>query len=735
MNISPNQPIRQRCRPDLKVERGRYEGHTSILIKDPISLKYVRFREEEFAILELLDGDRSLSDIQAEFEERFRPRTISYGEILQFISRLQNAGLLLSDAPGVGDRLLGMADQRRRHRLRTALGSIMYVKLPGVDPERFLNWLYPKCRWMYSPIGIVAALVLMLSAVTLVVVNFDEFQSKPELTHFQAFFNVYNIVWLWLALGIAKIIHEIGHGLTCIHFGGECHEMGVLFLVFSPCLYCNVSDAWMLQNKWHRIAISAAGIYIEVLLAAIATFVWWYSEPGLIHNLAFGMLIVCSVSTIVFNANPLMRFDGYYVFSDWVEIPNLRQKSSQLVRRFCSRICLGIDSPESTDMPRSRKRLFVSYAVAAVVYRWVISAAILIFLYTFLEPYKLSIISHILTGLVLFTLIGLPAMQFARFVFSKQRTVPMKKLRVALTLTVLAALVGAALLVPIPHRVDAVLTIEPADAEPIFVDVAGTLNRIKIEPGQQVAAGTILAELANDTSLLELEELQRTIGKHAAAVETYHALNRPGAERRSQNALMEARTELASRQEQLKQLTIRAPRAGSIIPPPQLFAQQDSQSADLPNWSGRPLDAENLLGFLQYGTLLCYVGDSNAMQAIVVIDQSQIEFVERGDIVRLKFDAYPRSTLSGRIEEISYHEAESTPHQLSTRTGGELATRPDASGREQTFQASYQARVSLDGAQNTLQPGLRGRAKIECGSRTCAQWLSRSLANLFRFSF
>ena len=127
---------------------------------------------------------------------------------------------------------------------------------------------------------------------------------------------------------MTKVLHEFGHGLSCKHFGGECHEMGVMILVLTPCLYCNVSDSWMLPNKWHRAAIGAAGMYVEVVLASICTFIWWFTEPGLFNYLCLNVMFICSVSTVMFNANPLLRYDGYYILADILEIPNLRQKAT-----------------------------------------------------------------------------------------------------------------------------------------------------------------------------------------------------------------------------------------------------------------------------------------------------------------------------------------------------------------------------------------------------------------------
>ena len=138
--------------------------------------------------------------------------------------------------------------------------------------------------------------------------------------------------------------------------------MGIMVLVLTPCLYCNVSDSWMLPNKWHRACIGAAGIYVEVVLASICTFLWWVSEPGLFHNLCLNVMFVCSTSTIVFNANPLLRYDGYYVLADLVEIPNLRQKATTILSRKLGEWCLGLEPPDDPFLPQRNQVFFALYS-------------------------------------------------------------------------------------------------------------------------------------------------------------------------------------------------------------------------------------------------------------------------------------------------------------------------------------------------------------------------------------
>src|SRR5207248_9979974 len=158
----------------------------------------------------------------------------------------------------------------------------------------------------------------------------------------------------------------------------------------TPARYCDVSDAWLLPNKWHRIWISAAGSYVELCVAALATFIWWNTDPGLLNNLCLAAMFICSVNTVMFNANPLLRYDGYYVLSDYLEIPNLRVKSTQFFAYLFQEKVLGLEIPVQSYMPRSRRALFVTYAVASYLYRWVVTFSIVFFLTQFLKKYKLQ---------------------------------------------------------------------------------------------------------------------------------------------------------------------------------------------------------------------------------------------------------------------------------------------------------------------------------------------------------
>src|SRR5262249_25429289 len=301
-----------------------------------------------------MDGTHTLDDAQKSFETRFRPERLTLEDLEGFAQQLLTAGLAQNESPQAGKQLFDRRKKRRRSEIMQALTNILYIKIPVTG---FLEWMFQRWNltldkllagmlrylgWIFTVWFMLVSIGLFTAAILLVATHFETFYDK--LPSYHEFFSFKTVVYLWAALGAVKIIHEFGHGLSCKAFGGEVHEMGLLFLVFSPCLYCNVSDAWTLPSKWKRIIISFAGIYVELIIAAIATFVWWNtpSHP-FVNNLSLSLMIVCSVSTVVFNANPLMRYDGYYILADWLEIPNLRDRSNRYLQRLVMEHCLGIE--------------------------------------------------------------------------------------------------------------------------------------------------------------------------------------------------------------------------------------------------------------------------------------------------------------------------------------------------------------------------------------------------------
>ena len=742
---SSARPLPIRRRPDLTARRQRFQGRTYWVVKDPVGLNYFYFQEEEYAVLQMLDGQTSLDQIQQRFEARFPPQKITLEEIQQFPGMLHQSSLVIAAVSGQGQQLLKRRLQRRRKELLGAVSNVLCIRFKGFDPERVLNWLYPRVRWFFSPVAVVLCVMLALAALALVTVQFDVFRSK--LPDFYEFFSVRNAFLLAVVLAVTKILHEFGHGLACKHFGGECHEMGIMILVLTPCLYCNVSDSWLLPNKWHRAAIGAAGMYVEVVLASIATFLWWFTEPGLLNHLCLNVMFIASVSTILFNGNPLLRYDGYFILADILEIPNLRQKATRILSRKMGQWLLGIEPPDDPDLPQRKQGLFALYTVAAVLYRWFILFSILFFLYKVFEPAGLKIVGQAIILVSLVGLVGMPLYQLGRFFYVPGRIEQVKKPRICASLTVLALVVLGVLFIRLPHHVVCTLEIQPREAAAVYVHVAGTLESVEVKPGDRVSCGQPLARLGNADVDLRLARMVRARDRYLVRLKNlqwqqHRDPQAAAAIRHTEEALRTLEEQLQKAKQDQDRLRLTAPADGAVLPPPWV-APRDDPDGRLPGWSGTPLEPENQGCLLQQGTLFCQIGDPRRMEAILVIDQADIELVREGQEVEILLDQLPGEPLSHNtvdgepvnlaITEIAKSDLAISPKRLSTKSGGELPTRTDPAGVERPMSTSYQARVPLGDPDRLLRAGLRGTAKVRVESNSLGARLWRLILQTVNF--
>lgn len=744
MTPSTQRPVPLQMRPDLVVKRIDYLGVGYWVVKDPAGLKYYRLQQEQYEVLKLLNSERSLEQIREEMIRVMPTIRLQLSDIQHLITDLHEKGLVYSNREGQGAALLKKHWDEKKRKFFNTLRSLLYLRLPGWDPERTLDRIYPFFRWMFTPFGVGIYAVTVISSWLLLGIQFEKF--SQQLPQFQQFFGWPNLIYLWATLAACKVVHEFGHGLSCKHFGGECHEMGVMLLVFSPCLYCDVSDSWMLKNKWARIMIGAAGMYIEILLSAIAIFVWWYTEQGLLHNLALNTFFVTTISTVIFNANPLMRFDGYYMMSDFLEIPNLRPKADKLLREGFAWYCLGIESKPDPFMPETGRAWFVAFAVASGIYRWFIVVAITVFLYTVLKPYGLQSIGATMAVVSIGTIIGSMFYNLYKIV-SAPRLEPMSKPKIALTTLVAGGAVSAALLIPIPLYIQATFIIEPLDVRHVYTRTPGLLVQQNVQPGDTVTAGQVLAVLQNPEKEDEKRDLELKKNLQEQEYKTQRALGN-----NDQMVVVEQRKaafekQLSEVEEQLRELTIVAPIAGRVIAPPRVSEPDYEQARkQLPAWRGTPLDPRNSGAVLEERTHLLSIAPNDQFQAIVLIDQGDINDLIQDDLaerlqqsqkqrrpMELKFDHLPARTYEARIKDISSSPLDYVPELLSNKLGGELPTMTDSQGREKLLSPVYQATVELTEDTSMLSSGMRGRARFWVDERTAGQWLWRYICRTFHF--
>ncbi len=707
--------LRVKLRPDLIVQPQFYEGMTHYVIKDPIALKYFRFKIEEYFLLQQLDGKNNLQDVKRAFERKYRPQTISIDDLIRFTAQLHEAGLALIDSPEQAKVLIRRRRKNRWKKVWQFLANILYIKIPVIDPEKLLTGMYPYFRWIYTPYFVTFSVGMMLAALTLVVSQWSTFSAR--LPDFQSFFNWRTIFYFWISLAIIKIIHEFGHGLTAKHFGGEVHEMGMLFLVLTPALYCDVTDSWLLPNKWKRIWISAAGIYVECFLASLATFVWWNTEQGLLNSLCLATMFICSVNTILFNANPLLRYDGYYVMADWLEVPNLRIKSAQFFTYLFQEKVLGLEIPVQSYMPRARRILFIFYAIASYLYRWVVTFSILFFLYKFLQPYKLGSISAIMAVGSLVPLVGMPVYQSIKFIRTPGRLRKVKKARAAGFAAIVVATLAGILLIPTPLRVQGTLVLTAARPEEVYAESPGRLVELNVRDGQWVKKDTILAKLSNPEKSRELLQIQEQQGTNF--VKAVWFKTSPNNEHRAiatQHDAMARDLEPAIEKvvEQISKLTLVAHRDGMVmgVPHPETVGQ-----------------------WVKPGKPFCEVGDPHNLEAHLILDQSDIDLIRVNRRAWIKIYGDSEITFKSRVSEVAPKNRDEIPPELSNLAGGEIATKQDPkTNAAKPLTAVWEVIIPLDNPDLLLQPGLRGFAKIDGGTSTLGWWLWRLIAKTFHFT-
>ena len=730
-----SRPLQLRMRRDLQIEKQSYLGRHYWVIKDPLGLKYYRFEEEEFALLEMIDGDSSLEDLQTQFEARFAPQKITLQELHHLAGMLHRSALVVSDTSGQGPQLLKRHRENTRRQRLSSLTNILCIRFKGFDPDRILGWLDRRIGWFFSPVCFALCLLLAASALLLIGTQFDVFQAK--LPSFGEFFASKNWLWLAVVLACTKVLHEFGHGLSCKRFGGECHEMGVMLLVLTPCLYCNVSDSWMLPSKWKRAAIGAAGMYVEIVLASICTFLWWFSQPGLLNYLCLNVVFVCSVSTLLFNANPLLKYDGYYILSDLVEIPNLRQKASTILQQKLAAWTLGLPETPDPFLPQRRQLLFAAYTIAAAVYRWVIMASILWFLYRVFEPYGLQVIGKLLAALAIGGLVVGPLWKLGKFFYVPGRIDRVQKPRLFASLAVATAAVAGVFMLPIPHYVRCSFYVQPRGAASVYVESGGELRAIHARPGDWVNEGQLIATLDNVDARLAMVRLageRQELGSRLQSLR-HRAFDDEAAGmeiKEVAEAIVAIDDQLARRQQDLDALLIKSPATGVLVPAPTIPKPRNDPSR-LPTWHGSPFDAKNLRAFLTEGVPLCQVGEPESVEAILAIDEGDIEFVHSGQAVDIFVTQFPGQKLECQLEQISQLDMKVTPRSLSSKSGGDLVTHTDASGTERPMSTTYQANVPLSDEPADLLVGATGQAKIHTGYQTVATRLWRYVCQTFNF--
>ena len=777
--VRPADWIPVRRREDLVIREQWFRGVRHWCVKDPLARTYAHLRDEEFAVLSRLDGRATAGGLRSAFARAFPGRELTAPGLARFLAELR-AGGLVTTPPGA----TAVAPRAKLwKRVLRWPAALLAIRFRGVDPMPLLVPLERLVRPLFAWPALLAAGALVASAAGLFALNADAvFAALPELG---AFLSAANLPWLLAVLGAMKVLHELGHGLSCVHFGGECPELGVMILVLAPCLYCDVSDAWLLADRRKRIAVVAAGVAVEVALASAALWLWWLAEPGLFRTLCLNVAVVGSVSTVLFNGNPLLRYDGYFVLADLLEIPNLAETSKATWREAIGRWFRGesgrgrFAGELSEGEEPARRRWLLAYGATAAVYRVLLTMAIAWLLFTILTPLGLRPLAGAMAVAAGLGLIGGPLFAVARGAveglsgatrgawrgakadLAEGARPPIRPTRVLAALLALAGLVGVVGFLPLPESVGAPAALRPAGAARVFAVTGGTVAWA-VRPGARVAAGDPLMRLGDlelDRQVAELNgrlalaRLRRDLLDARRLDDPTAAAGLAGLDRRAASLA----AQLARREEDRDRLTLRAPIAGTVVAPPRLpdAPPSDDPGAPLPGWTGTPLDAANRGTHLAPGTLVALIAPGDPFggrddpaaapvpaEARLVVPEAAVQRVRVGQRVRLKFAQRPGETLTGSVTAIAAEALRSVPRELAgtaVALAGGAAPDPSDPDAARPAETSYEVRVALHGAADSGSPaaGLlargTGTAKIRVAARPAFVRLWEALRRTFRF--
>ncbi len=658
--------IKPRLRDHLKVHAHRYREQLWYVVEDRLNGKFHRFDAQAWRIMRLLDGQHALDAVWHQLAAQADEDMPAQEDILALLGQLHALDLLVSDTlPDLAETAARGGKQARQKKLAQYLNPLA-IRMRLWDPDRFLAKLVARIGPWLSRWGTLFWLAWVLPALGLAIVHWQ------ELTHNvgERLLAMDNLLLLIVVFPLVKALHELGHGVACKMRGGDVHDMGVMWLLFLPVPYVEASSSWAFPNKRDRMLVGAAGMLVEMVIAALAFYLWLWLEPGVSKALAYDVAVLASVTTVLFNGNPLLRYDGYYVASDALEIPNLAQRASRYWGYLFERYAMRKRQTLSPAMAPGEAGWFFVYAPLSLVYRAFVMVSIAIFVSTQYAVMGMLMAVWSLAVSVVWPL-GRSVLKLWRL--ARGPDTGRQGRRAALVLGMLLLLVLFVL--PMPHRtqVEGVLWL-PEDAI-VRAGQAGFVDHLQAQPGMQVTQGQGLAMLRDPQLAKEVQVQQARLAsaevRHDAAV-----LTGPSLAGQAMVAVHREETILKRLEERHTQLTLYSRANGQLWLP---------ASDDV---SGR---------FFKKGQVLAYVIPPKAPRVRVLVHQDDEDLIRqkiRSVRIKLPFDA-ERTWPASIVRAVPGASRDLPSAALGKHRGGEVLTDPrDESGRT-ALQSYFEYELSL----------------------------------------
>ena len=636
-----------RLRRHARLHRHRYRGEVWYLLQDAASSRVHRFTPAARLVISLMDGTRSVSELWQIANRHLGDDAPSQDELIELLGQLHGADLLESDVVPDAAELFARSEREERARYLRSFGNPMAIRLPLWDPESFLERFEGLVKLVWSRWGFLLWLAVVLPAAFLVSPHW------PELSHnfSDRVLAVDNLVVLYLAFPVIKLLHELGHAAATKAGGGEVHDLGVILLVLLPVPYVDASAATVFKSKYRRAVVGAAGVAVELFVAALAFYLWLLVEPGLVRAILFNIMLIASVSSLLFNGNPLLRYDAYYVLADLIEMPNLAARSTRYWRHLLERYLLGVRDGDPFDASAGEKAWFLFYGFASTIYRIVVTIVIALFIAT-----RFFVIGVVLA---IWAVVAMAVVPLVRAVLHLVNTPRLRKRRSTAIAAVLG-LVGAAavilLFLPVPYHSHAEGVLWLPEQAIVRAGANGFAGAFLAQPGAAVGKGDVLIECVDPG----LEAQRRRSMSKVAELEAEYAANFPTDRSKAQIAfdkLQSERANLSMIRSHLTELTVRAAQDGVFVVP---------QTADM---QGR---------FYRKGEQMAYVVSDAQPIVRVVVPQDSVDYVRSAtDSVRIRLVDRPGSEYAAKLLREVPAGVDLLPSSaLAIEGGGEIATDP-----------------------------------------------------------
>jgi len=709
-------------RNDLEIVPTYYRGQLSYIAKDPVALSYYRLGEIEYIVLKCFQEGKGVEETQRAVKEKTGAE-VAVREVYKFVEQLKRSDLLKSKGMADVRRLATQKKLRKRRKVKQFISNYLFVTIPVWDPDRILERLLPYFRVFLNRYFFVGWLLLSGAAFWIMADNFSVLVADAF-----SLLSGWNLVILSAVIFSVKLFHEMGHALTCKHYGGEVHAIGPAFLVFQPCMFTDTSDAWLLPSKWDRINVTAAGIIVEIMLASVAAVAWISSEPGMLKQIAYTTMVACSVSTVLFNANPLLRFDGYYILSDLLEIPNMRIKTSQYLGYLFDRYVLGIRK-QPPRMQEADRKVYLLYGISRFFYRMFIVLTIGLVLYSLFEPLGVFMWISSIYGMVL-----APAWRRGKEL-TRQYRFGTVRIRYVIVLVAAFVVLTGVWFLPIDYTVQAPCVVVPAEMEVVRAAVTGRIDGIHVQEGDRVAAGQLLVRMSNPELALLAEKTREEIKEADARMRSVLAEDAAdyNMQRRQKRKLTE---ELAELERKILTLEVRAPIAGVVV---RLHRQEVRASTSRHDFvqfpeEGPATDIDQLKGAtVAAGTGLLGIAANDRLLVEAFAYEHDVSSLSPGLEMVCMLRGSPATLCESRVRAIIPVDVKTIANVgITLADVGYIPVKPAADGTSEPLVTLYVVSSRFHEPGPGLRLGQTGKAKITYGSGPVGRFLFKRIVRALR---